>query len=356
MRKWFWILPSLCTAVMICASCEHKELCYKHPHTTAVRVDVDWSRFTRYETPTGMTLMLYPQSSEGSVVTHLTNTTSQAILTLPADRYHLLLFNQSPSEFGTLSFQGLDKKETAVVVAKEIQSRWFTARNETEKVVVAPEWLGIGNYSNAEVTQQMIDAEVEAMLRAGTSNSQPTIAQITPVNIVSTIKIRLRIRGIQNLRSARASLNGMAEGFHLTSMQPTKGKATHLMEEWTMKRDQADPTTGVIETSFTCFGLPNGHQGTSAENQLMLSLLLIDNKTIKDYSFNVGNQFMVNNPSARNSGLETREQWAEVSLEIMLDFDTDITLPDVKPEGGSSGGFNAEVEDWGEEEEFELNI
>lgn len=341
---------------MICASCEHKELCYKHPHTTAVRVDVDWSRFTRYETPTGMTLMLYPQSSQESVVTHLTNTTSHAILELPADRYHLLLFNQSPSEFGTLTFQGLDKQETATVVAGEIKSRWYTARNDYEKVVAAPEWLGVGNYSNAEVTQQMIDAEVEAMLRAGTSNNVPTIASMTPFNVVSTLKLRLRIRGIQNLRSARAALNGMAEGFHLTTMQPTKGKATHLVEEWAMQRNATDPTTGVIEASFTCFGLPEGHQFTAEENQLSVSLLLVDNKTIKEYSFNVGDQFMVHDPAARHNNPLTRDQGAEVSLEILLDLETEITLPDVQPEGGTSGGFDAEVEDWGEEEEYELSL
>jgi len=356
MKKRYRLLPWLLTTVALFTSCEHKELCYKHPHTTEVRVDVDWSRFTRYETPTGMTLMLYPQSSHGSVVTHLTNTTSQAILTLPADRYHLLVFNQSISEFGSVTFKDLDKQATAVVVANDYTSRWYKARNESEKVVTSPEWLGVGNFSDAEVTQAMIDAEVEAMLRAGTGSILPTIASIMPVNIVSTVKLTLHIRGIQNLRSARAALNGMAEGYLLTSMRPTKGKVTHLMEEWTMKRDEADPTMGVIETSFTCFGLPEGHQSTAGENQLSISLLLVDNKTIQEFSFNVGDQFILDDPSTMNTGPESRQQGAEVSLEIMLDFDTDITLPDVQPEGGSSGGFDAEVEDWGDEEEYELNI
>ncbi|MBF6627577.1 MAG: DUF5119 domain-containing protein [Proteiniphilum sp.] len=354
MRRLFPICCSLWMALTFLASCEHKELEYKHPHTTEVRVDVDWSRFTPYETPTGMTLMLYPQSADGNVVTHLSNTTSQAILNLPADRFHMLVFNQSISEFGTISFQGLDKQQTAMVVANEYTSRWYMARNDNEKVVTNPEWLGVGNVSGAEVTQAMIDAEVEAMLRAGTGNSLPTIASIVPVNIVSTVKIRLRIRGIQNLRSARAALNGMAEGYLLTSMRPTKGKVTHLMEEWTMKRDEADPTMGVIETSFTCFGLPDGHHAGAEENLLSLSLLLVDNKTIRDYSFNVGDRFTMGNPSGENS--ENNPNQGGVYLEMMLDYDTEITLPDVTPEGGSAGGFDAEVEDWGDEEEYELNI
>ena len=337
---------------MICASCEHKELCYKHPHTTAVRVDVDWSRFTRYETPTGMTLMLYPQSSEGSVVTHLTNTTSQAILTLPADRYHLLLFNQSPSEFGTISFQGLDKQETATVVAGEIKSRWYMARNDNEKVVAAPEWLGVGNYSDAEVTQQMIDADVAATMNGNgvTRSGERSIATITPVNIVHTVNVKVHIKGIYNLRSVRGSLNGMAEGYRLTAMQPLSGKVTHLMEEWTMKRDATDPTMGVIEGSFTSFGLPSGHQSTAVENMLTLSMLLVDNKTVMEFTFNVGDKF------TRRTTDEDLGQEAEVNLELYLELYPDITLPDVAPEGGSSGGFDAKVDDWGDEEEFEIGV
>ena len=356
MKKSSPVLFCLLADVALFSSCEHKELCYNHPHTAEVRIDADWSKFTPYENPTGMTLMLYPQYSGASVISYLTNTTSHAILSLPADRYHVLVFNQSLSEFGTISFQGLDKRETAEVVANTQTSRWYAVRNESEKVATSPEWLGVANFSDAEVSQAMIDAGEEAMMQAATRNTPLAIASLTPVNVISTVKVRLRVKGIQNLRSARASLNGMAEGYHLTTMQPTKRKATYLMEEWTMTRDKTNPTMGVIETSFTCFGLPDGHQSTAAENLLSLSLLLVDNKTIKDYSFNVGDRFVVGDASSGNISEINPEQEAGVYLDIMLDFDTDITLPDVPPEGGSGGGFDAEVEDWGEEEEYELNI
>ena len=340
----------LIVAILLFASCEHKELCYKHPHTTKVRIDVDWSKFIKYEIPTGMTLMLYPQFSETGVISSLSNTTSHAIVNLGADRYHVMVFNQSGSEFGSITFRGLDKQETAEVIVNEHKSRWYSVRNEYEKVATDPEWLGVGNIGNAEVTQQMIDAEVAATMGGATRSGETVIATITPLNIVHTVKVKVHIKGIYNLRSARGSLNGMAEGYHLTAMQPLGSKVTHLMEEWTMKRDAADPTMGVIEASFTSFGLPSGHQSTAEENMLTLSMLLVDNKTVKEFSFSVGDKF------TSNQNGDNVEEEDGVQLHLYLELSPNITLPDVQPEGGSSGGFDATVDDWGDEEEFEVGV
>ena len=81
----------------------------------------------------------------------------------------------------------------------------------------------------------------------------------------------------------------------------------------------------------------------------------MDNKTIQDYSFQVGDLFVsddVVGSNAREVGLNHET----INFTIKLDLDTHITLPDVKPEGSASGGFQATVDDWGDEEEYELNI
>ena len=352
MKRSIYTLIYLVMTIALFTSCEHKELCYKHPHTTKVRIDVDWSKFIKYETPTGMSLMLYPQYSGERAISHLTNTTTHAIVNLPADRYHVLVFNQSSSEFGSISFRGMDKQETAEVVTNEHKSRWYSVRNEYEKVATDPEWLGVGNFANAEVTQEMIDADVEATMNGNgvTRSSERSIATITPINIVHTVNVKIHIKGIQNLRSARGSLNGMAEGYRLTAMQPLGSKVTHLMEEWTMKRDATDPTMGLIEGSFTSFGLPSGHQSTAEENLLTLSMLLVDNKTVKEFSFSVGDKF------TSNQNGDNVEEEDGVQLHLYLELSPNITLPDVQPEGGSSGGFDATVDDWGDEEEFEVGV
>ena len=42
---------SLLGMLMLLVSCNHKELCYSHPHTAKVRVNVDWSEFVEEDLP-----------------------------------------------------------------------------------------------------------------------------------------------------------------------------------------------------------------------------------------------------------------------------------------------------------------
>ena len=79
----------------------------------------------------------------------------------------------------------------------------------------------------------------------------------------------------------------------------------------------------------------------SCHNIFNLSLLLVDNKTILDYKFEVGHDF---------------EEDDTAHLTLHLEIDLGDPLPDVKPEGGEGGGFDASVSDWGEEIEHEVEL
>ena len=65
------------------------------------------------------------------------------------------------------------------------------------------------------------------------------------------------------------------------------------------------------------------------------------NKTIVDFPFEVGHEF---------------EKDKDGKLVLYLELDLPDPLPDVKPEGGSSSGFDATVEDWGDEIEHEIEM
>ena len=176
--------------------------------------------------------------------------------------------------------------------------------------------------------------------RAG--DSEYLLCSLTPENIIYTIKVKVNIKGIYNLRSARAALDGMAEGYRFASAKPTKAVSTYLMEEWSLTVDQSDPTRGYIVSTLYCFGLPDGHRATADENHFVLYVLLVDNKTTLDYTFPVGDKFDYDE--------------AEVELSLSLEIDLQDPLPDVKPEGGSGSGFDATVEDWGEEIEHDIQM
>ena len=331
--------------LLLCVvSCNHDELCYHHPHEAKVRVDADWSEFVE-ETPTGMTVMVYPQDGSEAVTQH-TNTITHAVFSLPAGRYHSVAYNQSPSEYGSLSFRGMDKYETSEVYANPTDSHWYVSRGEEDaRVVTEPEWFGTDHIEDMVVTEEMVEKTGEmnlAQMQTGSRvDNSFLIGEHRPQNIIYTITVKVHVDGIYNLRSARASLSGLAEGYLLGQGKRTANKVTQLLEEWKMTVNADDPTKGTIEAKIACFGLPDGHLGKADENELVLSLLLVDNKTILDFPFTVGDKFEV-----------CEENHRMLSLELVID----TPLPDVKPEGGSDGGFSATVDDWGEEENIDVNM
>ncbi len=351
------ILPAL---LCLLISCTHKELCFHHPHTTPVRVNVDWSKFESYEQPTGMTLVLYPEgtidkatrdeinesgttASSGGVVTHLTNTVSHADLNLPVNNYHVLVFNQSTTEFGSFQFRDMEGAESAVVVM-QYHSRWYSTRDGEDNVAESPEWLGVGNADDAQVTQAMLDAETDRVMYGERQMPEiPVIAEVTPHNIIYTVNVRINVENIYNYRAARASITGMSEGYRLTREQRLSTEVTHLIEQWSMKQDAAAPTKGYIEGSFTCFGLPCDHAATAGENLLSLEVLLVDNKTIERFDFEVGDRFVV-------------DQSDPNSMTLSVEITTPVRLSDVKPEEGSGFGFDVTVDDWGEEENQDIQM
>lgn len=338
MRLWNTLVGVL---LLVCVtSCNHDELCYNHPHKAKVRVNVDWSQFEE-ETPTGMTVMVYPAKG-GEPYTSLTHNLNCANFNLPEGNYHTLAFNQSVSEFGSLYFRQMEQYDEAEVVSATLESRWYEGRTEGGRVVTQPEWIATHREEGREVTRQMVEEmRVEGKYRTG-GTSEYVLSSLVPQNIVYTVHVRVYIKGIYNLRSARAAMDGMAEGYRFASAKPSNVAATYLMESWKLTVDEADPTRGYIDTNLYCFGLPDGHQGTPDENLFTLSVLLVDNKTVFDFPFMVGNKFEGGD--------------ASVSLRLSLELELADPLPDVKPEGGSGSGFDATVEDWGDEIEHDIQM
>ena len=52
----------------------------------------------------------------------------------------------------------------------------------------------------------------------------------------------------------------------------------------------------------------------------------------------------------------SKKKFVLEDLKLTLNLELPEPLPDVKPEGGSAGGFDATVEDWGEEIEIEVPV
>lgn len=341
--------------LVVAVGCEHKEMCYRHPHTATVRVNVDWSDFVKKETPSGMTVLVYQYKStvsKGSkpsgndVLTEpvkvMSNNTDYVEVDLPEGIYHSIVFNQSETEFGTLMFKDLNEWEKAQVVAGPAPTKWYTTRGEDEKTAYEPEWLGTSWQEGAVLTYDMIQQWAEYYGVASKAPDAMDLIFHTAKNVIYTVNISVKVKNVYNLKYAREAIEGMAEGYHLSKAAPLNGKVTHLLEEWNLQTDPVDATTGYLKAKLLSFGLPLGHTSTPQENTLNLSVLLVDNKTQLDFYLPVGDLWQ---KSAQGE-----------ELQLSLNLEIPDPLPDVKPEGGSSGGFDATVEDWGDEIEIEIPI
>lgn len=331
--------------LLMCAlfSCHHKDLLTIEDTPKArIRINVDWTDFMDKETPSGMSVIAYPVDGS-KPFSALTNDISYAEMLLPAGMYNLMVYNQSPSEFGSITFSDMDNFYAASIHAVTVSTRWYKSRADDERVVTQPEWFGVDRIENVEVTQKMVDRTSEMKRLSGVDKKDYTtiISNLYPQNIISTINVRVHIKGAHNLRSARASLTGLAEGWLLGKYCPTTETVTQLLEQWTLTLDSSDPTQGYITAKITSFGLPDAHSYNPTENLFTLQLLLVDGKTMLELSFHVGDKLK----KRKDLG---RDLWLELRL--------DETLPDVEPSGGSSSGFDAVVNDWGDEEDVKVNI
>lgn len=101
-----------------------------------------------------MTVMVFPWSG-GAPHTVLTNEITHADFSLEPGKYHVLVFNQSTTEFGTLDFQGMDSYETARAVVLHTTSRWYS-REDDEQIGVEPEWLASDKLDEFDVLETLL--------------------------------------------------------------------------------------------------------------------------------------------------------------------------------------------------------
>ena len=342
MKYGFSYLVTILLLSLVAVSCQpHDPFCFSHEVGAKVRVDVDWSEF-KEDKPDGMTMYLFPGDSANRYIQHTTHTMTHAVFDLMPDDYVVMVHNQSASEFGSVRFRDMDRYTTAWVQPERCKSSWY-APVGNEILVHNPEWLAF-HRKEAVVTEEMLQGGTEyndEHRSRAEGDKETLIATLVPQNVVYTLHISVKVKGFKNYKSARAAFSGLADGYLIGLEEYHSDKVTHLAETWTVKDKTTGSDgmqTGTVTTEITCFGLPDGHGGTSTENILRLSLLLVDNKTRINRMFNVGNRIYQRTTNGS-------------PLHLYLDLELSEKLPDVEPAKDDTGasGFDAEVDDWGEE-------
>lgn len=315
-------------------SCEHKDLYLLGDRE--MRVNVDWSLFDK-EPVTGMTMYIYPDSSDVFKVE--TQNIDCAVLDLIADNYRFMVYNQSVSEFQTLEFVDMEDFERAYVRGATATSKWYSVKSEDEVISQYPQWFGTYCSDTIGVTPDMLEGYcVPFQGENKPEDYQMLLTTLTPENVVYTITVNVHnIRQIYNLSDVRGAISKMARGYYINKGVRGEEYATFLLEDWSVSHNPDDQSIGSLTASFTSFGLPSGHNCDPSDNILTLEILLVDLKTVIEIPVEVGDLFRV------------PEDVQDKELSLVVDVDLNYTLPDVPPADGGEGGFDATVDDWGEE-------
>ena len=348
-------------ATLLFLSCERRELTYGY-NSYNVLVNVDWSALAQKqgEAPSGMSVIFYPQQGGKALVTQ-TNTVNRATVALPAGRYDVLVFNQIPSDFGTIGFRGMDKFATSEVFVKPTDSKWYESKNEGDVVARQPEYLAVATYLDFEISNEL----VEASTKHNDAKEPLLTIDLEPEVFVKDMKAQVRIVGIHNLRAVRATIQGMSTGCYFATHESCASMTIHLLETWESEKYENQETEGEITAVFTSFGLPNHHAHTKSDDAWLGSfdfeLLLVDNKTVVKETVHFSEKLITNKQIGDSVAPLSGEHDIDQTIKIGLSTDVDdkpIILPDVDPElpPDGDGDWDVDLGDWGDEDIIEIPL
>ena len=341
-----------------------KDLCFYHPHTAPVNIRIDWSFFRHLERPTGMTVYVWSQQNEKKNKTFLTHDLNYLNLNLEAGKYDAFVYNQSADEYSTIEFHNLNDFNKAEARVIQVKSNWLNTKLPNTKVGAEPEWLAIDCVRDIEVTDEMVArAEAEYLATLPEANRQlqqkkserestrteNEVGPLVPKSIIKNVDIYVHLENLIYLRSALGAVGDMAEGCYIATRQPTERRVTHTMGSWGVVYGQTSSGSvnmmkGAIKVSLSTFGLPAGHNGMPEDNNLYIRLLLVDNATILERNFPIGDLLAGLN---EYDGTQLDENGTPIWPEVHVYWPE--PLPEVEAVGSGSGGFDVNVDDWGED-------
>ncbi len=363
------ILYTVCVC-LIFLSCERRDLTYGYKPTVSVVVETDWSGMD--VEPSGMSVYFYPESGGAPTVVQ-TNNIRMATAELVSGKYDILVFNQIPSDYGTIIFEGMDRYDTAQAEIVHTKSNWAMVRSSDDGALARePEDLAVSTYEGFEVTEDAIKEVADLRSKGYTKSGIAPYAKLefSPRLVIKTTRVRIKVSGIDNHRSTRATLYGMASGYDFSSGKSLSDMTTHIMESWAVAKYNDGSNMGELISSFASFGLPEQITTTRGEEQwadwagrLDVDVLLVDNETIVSKSVPLNDKITL---------VEDEGNRADVSVDTNVDFDLAIdwgysgkegdeplVLPDVEDAndpGDGGGGFSATLDGWGEPENVDLAL
>ena len=356
---------------LLVSGCHKRPLWYPWELSARIRVDVDWSNCM--EKPAGMTLLLY--GDNGKTYKTVTSEVDGVEVDVMAGHYTALVFCYSVEEWASLRVSGLDAFDEANASITLSRSSWrvSTTKDGLDGVVtVHPSVISaIGDAEGFEVTDEMVDDWQIFLRRSGKQRWEKidggttTVCTLVPEDLVYGLELRVRFDEVQNLKSIRAAVDGMASEVMLADGKTTDETCTQVFDDvWSMKSDWNDATLATVTGRGRTLGLPNDETKTIPDalrapraNMLDMHILLRDLVTVIDTTIAVGDRWVIEPTYNRPNEPKTRLTLVlEIGIGKHGDDDNPIELPEVPPIEGGESGFDAVVGEWEEGGSVEVTI
>lgn len=300
--------------------------------------------------PDGVTLYFFREGQY--YMQHTTAQVDSCVVQLEPGRYRLYMITQSPEEYWKMEFDNMEDFKNASVSVAETKSSWYSRAGD-EMLIQNPEMMTAGVSDEFEVSEEMV-MEYNKYISEHRKDEETGVyyytirVPVNPESIVSQYWVTIYSSNADVLKSVRASTSGMARTFLLTQGKTGDGEGTQFITEWTLTMDDELTRVGHLDGKVTTFGFPRGElPSTEREPSLNVSTLLIDNETIQDWTFYVGDKIVLEDPPEGYRYL--------YRLIFGSVFDPAINPEDVHPSEDSSG-FDVIVDEWGNGTDVEIDM
>lgn len=306
MSKLHYIFILLCTILF--SSCEHKELCYEHPHTALVTIAIDWVDMPAVK-PDGMCLFFYPLDNNGNTAPYRFDIgiNSNTQIEIQVGRYHLVCYNNDTESVLFRNIPDIFTHEAYTRDGNIFESIYGNTSSyapkannaEEERVVISPDMMW---------GQTIYDIEIKDV-----SNQ---IITLSLQELVCTYTYEIRnVTNLKYMTQMCGSLSGMSPSLFL-------GSAKLADECITLPFESVSDNISTITGCFYTFG----HNPENTQPHMLLLYVWLQDGSKYYYTFNV-TEHIHNSPDSKH-------------IHIIIDG---LSLPEPIKNGS---GFQPSVDDW----------
>lgn len=295
------------------ASCEHKDLCYRHPHVQNVLLVFDWRHISNV--PGAMRVFFYPVNNSRRTAPYVFDISSATAaegteILVEEGIYHVVSFN--------IDTENILYRNENILSEFEVytQERMLTLNARKDNRVVTRSLPLVGT------PDWMCRASSEEVRIGHAQDEGPVRIVLTPRPAVS--KFICEIRGVKNLqyvKSVVGTLSGVAGSLFMgTGMLPTVSSIVHF---------DMQIKDNLLTGDFLLFGL---HSPLMEADKNILTLYFRTEVGVRSVSFDVSDRIEIE---------EDKSQYV-IKANVIIDADIDLPSPIVSDEGGIA----VDAEEW----------